>query len=261
MRLAAEQVWPARVDQEGQGAVEVGVVEHQLRGLAAEFERDGDEVLRRCRLDQTARGDGPGEGQMLDAGMGRESRARLGPRAGDDVQRTGGQACLHGDGGKGQRSQASFLGRFQDAGIAHGKRRADRTADDLHRIVPRHDMARDSVGFAQGIDGVAVEKGDRLAHDLVSATRVELHVAGEGHRIGTTLSQRFADVERLKPGEVIDAGQDDLADPGQDTAAFRGRHPAPSACAGGMGGGDGGVDIGPLAPCDTGQRCAGRGVG
>ena len=70
------------------------------------------------------------------------------------VQRPARQACVIADSGECKRCQTGLLGRFQDAGIAHGKCCANRTPDDLHRIVPGNDMAGYAVRLAQGIDRV-----------------------------------------------------------------------------------------------------------
>ena len=78
--------------------------------------------------------------------------------------------------------------------VAHCKRGPHRAANNLHRVVPRHDMARDAVRFAEGIDRVAVEIGDGLTHHLIRGAPVKLHVTGERCRIGAGLGQRLAHV-------------------------------------------------------------------
>ena len=130
MREAAEQVWPAfwmpGIDQERQGAVEVGVGENELRRFAAEFERHRRDMAGRRRLHQRADGDRAGEGEMPDAGMGGERRARLFAEARHDIERAGGKARLAREIGERERSEAGFLRGLQDAGVAHRQRRADR---------------------------------------------------------------------------------------------------------------------------------------
>ena len=114
--------------------------------------------------------------------------------------------------------------------------------------------------LAQGVDGVAVEIGDGLAHHLVGGAAVELHVAGESHGVGAGLLQWLADVERLDAGEVVDALEHEAADAGKDAAALGRGRPAPDAIEGGAGGGHGGVDIGGLPARNAGNGGAIRGV-
>src|SRR6187551_2520792 len=90
-----------------------------------------------------------------DAGMRRERRAGLLAEPGHDVEGARRQAGLERDPGEGEHRQARFLGGLEDAGVAHRKRRADAAADDLHRVVPRHDVAGDPVRLAQRQRGVA----------------------------------------------------------------------------------------------------------
>jgi hypothetical protein len=131
--------------------------------------------------------------------------------------------------GEGEGGQAGLLRRFQDAGIAHGERRAKGAADDLHRVVPRHDMARHADGFAQGVDGEALLERDRLAHHLVGGPGVELAVAGQCDDIGVGLRERLADIGGLHLGQCIGMFSDKRAEPGQKAAPVGGGHSAPQS--------------------------------
>jgi hypothetical protein len=82
------------------------------------------------------------------------------------------------------------------------------------------------MGLAQRVDGIAAEVGDGFAHHLVGGAGVELHVAGQRERVGAALLQRLADVERLDPGKLVDAGGDQFAEFRQEPPAF-GRGQAP----------------------------------
>ena len=59
------------------GRAEVGVVEHDLRRLAAELERDLVEVLGRGVGDRAAGGGGAGEGDLVHAGVAGQRGAEL----------------------------------------------------------------------------------------------------------------------------------------------------------------------------------------
>ncbi len=250
----------AGANKERQGGVEIGVVEHDLRRLAAQFEGDRHHVFGGGLLHLFADADRAGEGDMVDARMRRERRSGLFAEPRHHVQRAPGQPGLGGEIGEGEGGKAGLFRRFQHAGIAHGKRRAHRAADDLHRVVPRDDVAGHPVRLAQGVDGIAALVGDRLAHHLVGGPGVELHVARQGDGVVAGLGQRFADIMGLDHREVVDALGHELADPGKDAATFERRHLAPSACQRALCCGHGSVDIGGGAPGNGAYVRAGRGV-
>ncbi len=181
MRDDAEQVWPAfwmpALTRNGKRAVEIGVREHQLRRLAAEFERHRRDMAGRGFLHQRANSDRAGEGEMPDARMGGERCARLFAEARNDVERAGRKPRLAHEIGERKRGEAGFLCGLQNAGVAHRQRRADGASGDLHRIVPRHDMSGHPMRLAQSVDCVAVEIGDGFAHQFVGRAAVKLHVA------------------------------------------------------------------------------------
>ena len=95
--------------------------------------------------------------------------------------------------------------------------------DNLHRIVPRHDMAGDAMGFTQGVDRIAIQIGNRLPMHLVGCATVKLHVAGQRHGIIAGLGQRFADIHGFKFCKQIDIFQHQLADTGQDAGPLNSR--------------------------------------
>ena len=200
-------------------------------------------VLRRCALDQRADAWGAGEAEVPDAWMGGERGARLFAKAGRDVQRPGRQARLFRDGGEGEGGEAGLFGGFQHAGVAHGERSADRPANDLHRVVPGHNMACHAVGFAQGVDGVAVEIGDRFPHHLVRRAAIELQISRQCDGVRLRLFQRLADISGFDPRQRVGAIQHDAAHLHQHPPAFSGGRPAPFVRQRGFCGGDGGVYV------------------
>jgi len=116
-----------------------------------------------------------------------------------------------------------------------GKRGSDRAADDLHGVIPRDDVAGDTVGFAQRIDRVAVHIGDRFASDFVSGSGVEFHVAGKGNGICAGLLERLAHIHGFDPCQLVRAFQNQLTDAGKDATALQSRGFSPirierSAC-------------------------------
>ena len=175
-------------------------------------------------------------------------------------ERAGRQAALLCDAADRQRRQAGFLGGLEHAGIAHRQRRADAAADDLHRVVPGHDVAGDAVRLAQRQRGVAVGERDGLAMHLVGRATVELQVTGHRHRIGAALLDRLADIQRLQAGQLVGAGQRQGAHLQQDAAALGGGQLAPGAGERVVGGGHRGIHVGGGAAGDLRQQAAVAGV-
>ena len=161
------------------------------------------------------------------ARMGRKRRTRFLAKARHDVQRARGESGFAGEVGERERGETGFLGRLQDASVSHRQRCADSAAGDLHRIIPRHDVAGDAVRLAQSVNGVAVEVGDRLAHHLVGGAAIKLHVTGHRQRVGAALPDRLADIEGFQLREFLDARFDQFAEPKKEPAALGRAEPAP----------------------------------
>ncbi len=121
-------------------------------------------------------------------------------------------------------------------------------------------MAGHAMRLAQGIDGIAVQIGDGVAHDLVGGTAIEFHIAGQSDRIGARLCQRLSDIARFEFCQCVGLRQHSLAYAGQDAATLCRSHPSPVSGAGGMGGSDSRVDIRRRAARDLRQGLACRWV-
>ena len=171
---------------------------------------------------------------MLHVVVARQCRPRFGTKAGHNIEGPVWQAGILTDTAKGQRGQAGLFGGFQNTGIAHGQGSAHAAPDDLHRIVPGHDMPGDPMRLAQGIDGVAVQIGDGFTRDLVGRPAVKFHVAGKRHGICARLTERLAHVMRFDHGKCVHMLQNAATNIGQEAATFRGCHPTPVRGSGGM---------------------------
>ena len=210
MREAAEQVWPAfwmpALTRNGSARSRSASANTSCGDLPPSSSVTGATWRAAAAWTSAPTATEPVKEMMPDAWMGGERRARLLAEAGHDIERAGRKTRLPREVGERERGEAGFLRRLQHAGVAHRQRRADGAPGDLHRIVPRHDMSGHAMRLAQGVDRVAVEIGDRFAHHLVGGAGVELHVARHRQRVGAALLQRLADVERLDPRKLVDAG-------------------------------------------------------
>jgi hypothetical protein len=164
-------------------------------------------------------------------------------QAGDDVQHAVRQAGFGAEFGDPQQRQARVLGRLDDAGIARGDRRAHRSTEDLHRVVPRHDVAGHAVRLADGQHGVTVLVGDGLAVQLVGGAGIELEVACEGGGVAAGLAHRLAGVQTFQQGQFFRMLGDDARPLVEDAAAGDRRRRAPRLFIGRTGRGDRAVDI------------------
>ncbi len=255
-RAGLAAVLDDRIDEGRQGALQIGIVEDDLGRFAAEFEGDAHMVLGRCRLDGRAGLRAAGEGEEIDAGMGGERCAGRAAEARHDVERAIRKADLAGERGDAQDRQRGVLGRFHHGGVAGGERRADRAAEDLHRVVPGHDMPGHPVRDPLDADEVGVEIGDHVAVQLVGGTAVEFEVTGKRDGIGPRLAQRLAVVAALQDGEFIGMGFDRGCELHEQAPALRRRQLAPGAAEGGTGGLHGLVDVLGRAGGDPGQQRA-----
>ena len=132
-----------------------------------------------------------------------------------------------------------------------------RAAEDLHRVVPRNDVAGDAVRLAPGQHRVAGRVGNRLAVQLVAGAAVELEVARARRDVGARLLQRLAAVARLDQRELVGVIEDRARRAAQQPAALgRARACPRRRRARARAARTGGVDVGGVAARDGGERLA-----
>jgi hypothetical protein len=182
-----------------------------------------------------------------------ERGAGLGPESRNDVERAFGQSGGRGEFGHAQQRHARIFGRLDDAGVAGRERAADRAAEDLQRIVPRNDMARDAVRLAPGEHRIAVGIRDRRPVQLVGRARVELEIARARRGIGTRLLERLAAIARLEQRELFRVIGDGGGNGGKVPTALGRRSLAPGAVMRPLRGAHGSVDVGRAAAGDCGE--------
>jgi len=157
-------VEPDRIDQAFDRRIQVGVVEHDERRLAAQFQRQLLAAAGRGLADQAADFGRAGEGQLVDARMV-DDRLAHAAIAGDDVDHATWDAGALADLGEQQGGQRRVLGRLEHDSVTGGQRRRDLPCQHQEREVPRHDLAhhangavvREFFGLQLGPAGVMVE--------------------------------------------------------------------------------------------------------
>ena len=231
----------------------VEVVEQDVGRLAAELEGDLLDRLGAELGDPLAGAGGAGERHHVDVGVGGDRLADDRAEAGHEVEHAGRQADLVDDLGEDERVDRGDLARLEHDGAAGGHRVGDLGGDLVQRVVPRGDAADDA---------------DRLAHDQRVADRLlELVALGEGGRLVEAVD-RQADLHELRQplrhagllgdggGDLVHAGAERVADAGEVLGPLLDRRRRPRV-EGGLGGGDGRVDVGGGARRDGGHDLLG----
>ncbi|MCY1514833.1 hypothetical protein D9M68_493920 [compost metagenome] len=244
------------LDDGRDGQTVVGVVEHDVGRLAAQFQHALDRVQRGGLLDQYAYLIGTGEGDEVDVRVARQAGAGFFAQARHDVQGARGEAHFQGQLGHADDGQAGVLGRLDHRGIAHSQRRRHAAAEHLRGIVPGNDVGGDAQRFADQLDGIVFLEGDGLAVHLVGGAAVELEIARQHRDVGACCGHGLAGVARLQAGQLFMVRQHALAEAQQQPAAFQRRHAAPFAVQRPARGLHGGVDVGLLAARDRREHLA-----
>ena len=153
-------------------------------------------------------------------------------QAGDDVERPVGKADLPREARNVQDRERSVFRGLHDAGIPGCERRTDGATENLHRVVPRDDMARDAVRHPLDTDEMRPEVGNHVAVQLVGGAPVILEIARQRGRIGSRLAQRLAVVARLDGRQRIGVRFHGRGELHEEAAAFRGGQAAPGTLCG-----------------------------
>ena len=207
-RLPAVQVCPAfctiAFSDHRQRLLQVGVGEHDLRRLAAELQRHLHMIGRGRLGHRRAGGGGAGERDVVDAGVRRERRARLGAEAATrrSAPRAASPAWSASAATASGVRQASSAG-FTTQALPAASARAHRAAEDLRRVVPRDDVAGDAVRHAHRDHRAARGVGNRLAMQLVGGAGVVLEVARACGDVTARLLDRLAGVAAFELGQLV----------------------------------------------------------
>ena len=133
---------PDRIHQPLDGAVQIGVVKHDVGALAAQLQ--SERLAGACRrfADLAPHGSRSGKGDFVHVRI--DDHLAHGTIAGNDIHDALGQARLTADVGKQQRSERRIFSRFQDHRVAHRQRGRDLPCQHQEREVPRDDLTADA---------------------------------------------------------------------------------------------------------------------
>ena len=238
--------------------LEIGVLEDDVRRLAAELERDALDGLRGALHDEPSDLGRAGEADLrhvrvLDQAL--PDHRALADEHADHALR---DPRLEHELGEPERRERGQLGGLQHYRIAARKRRAELPARDVEREVPGHDQADDPERLAEG-HRLATGCRNRLPVVLVHGARIEMEHLRDHADLGPRSRDRLADVARLDRCELLGVLLDEGCDSAQQPGSVGRRDGAP-----------GGVSflrardcfVGLLDPCllELGDRLLGRRV-
>ncbi len=240
------------------GALEVGVGEDDVGGLAAELERDPLDRPRSAPHHPLPDLGRAGEADLRHVRMLDEPRTHDRALAGEDVDDALGDARLERELAEPQRRQRRQLCRLENDGVAARQRRSELPRRDVEREVPRDDQPDDAERLAECQVDAACDR-DRLADVLVDCARVVVEDLGDHPDLAARSGDRLAHVARLEPRELLAVLLDERRETPQQPCPVGGCHRAPrresSLCAR-----DGGVRLLDPGRRDLRDRLLGRGV-
>ncbi|MNT35457.1 hypothetical protein D3C72_1714850 [compost metagenome] len=109
-------------DHAGYRGVLIGIIEHDVRRLAAQLQRHGHQLFGGGVGNGPAAGGAARERHHAHAGMFDQAAAHRGPQARDHVENAGRQARFQGDAAQSQRGRGRHFGRLEDDGVAGRQR-------------------------------------------------------------------------------------------------------------------------------------------
>ncbi len=182
----------AAVQGDVHGAVQIGVVHHDQRVLAAHFQLDAGLTLHRPFGHPGADLLRAGEADAVHVRVGDDGAADVAV-ADDHVDHALGQARLMQDGDQGLGRGRGRAGGLDDHGVAEGDGRGDLPGRDGDGEVPRRDQAEHADRLAIGLDFHAGPgRGQVLAVQAQGLAGEELQDAGGAGRLADAFGQGLA---------------------------------------------------------------------
>ncbi len=211
-------------------AVEIGILEHDVRRLAAELERDPLQALRRGLVDLRAGRVRTGEGDLGDAGMADQLGADLRPEAGDHVEDAVGNAGFLRQRGEFQRAGRGEFRRLDDDGATGGERGGAFPGDEQQRRIPGGQRRDDADRLMRGVGkGLRLVDRHQAAFELVDEPAEIPPPLRMIAQLPQHLGHQLAVVAHLDLGETLRVRGDEIAELAHDLAPRGRRHLRPWA--------------------------------
>ena len=211
------------------GAIQVGVVEDDQRGLAAQFH--GHVFERRTRSaghDFLAGVGAAGERDFLDARVLGQPGADFTAAAGQYVEHASRYAGFGVDLGQFQGGQRGDFAWLEDHRVTGGQGWRGFPQGDLDRVVPCADTGDNAQRLAAGVDERRVAQWDLLAFDgRHQACVVFQHVGASDDVDVFGFGERLAGVQGFQGGQFIVALAQDVDGTTQDARTLHGGHGGP----------------------------------
>ncbi|MGY3104025.1 hypothetical protein ACVWW7_000652 [Bradyrhizobium sp. LM6.9] len=229
------------VDGDLDGGLEIGVVEHDQRVLAAHLEL---ELLHRVREHAGLRDLAPrlhraGEGDRRDIRVLKQGLPDHRAGADHEVEHAGRNAGTGDDLGQRMRRARHQLGRLEHDGVAVAERRRDLPGGDRDREIPGRDHADDSDRLTGELDvDAGTHRGALLADQAQRFAGEERKNLAGARDLADALGQGLAFLAGEQAAELFLAGDDLERDLVQRVIAHLRRRLRPGG-EGGLGGGDG----------------------
>ena len=184
--------------------IQIRIVEHDERRVAAELERQLLHRARALRHQQLADLGRSGERQLLHDRIRRQLAANLGGRSGDDVEDALRDAGALGELGERQRRERRLRRRLEHDGAAGRDRRTGLARDHRQREVPRRDAGHDANRLLDDDDAlVGLVAGNGVAVDALGFFAEPLEERRGVDHLALRLGERLALLGRHQPRQVL----------------------------------------------------------
>ena len=174
-----------------------------MSGFPTQFQHTLDRMLGGGFLHQHTHFIGTCEGNEVDVFVRGQAGAGFLAQPGDHIEYAGRQACFQRQFCHPDYRQAGIFGWLNHTCIAHRQRWRNTSAYHLRRIVPGNDMCSHTQRLSDGLDRVAVQKGNHLAMHLVGGGTIELKIAGHHLDIVSCRGNGLAGILGFQLGQLF----------------------------------------------------------
>ncbi len=227
------------------GASQVGVVKHDVRGLATELKGDAFEVLGREHVDLASAFVTSSKGDAGDVWVHDQWLADFVAKASDDVKHTRWKTCFAEQVGQQEQGDGGVLGGLGDNGVARAQGRAEFPGGQQQRGVPGGNGADHADRLvADVVKHLGLVHGNHGTLDFVAQATVIVEILGDVANLTADFAAQFAVVAAFGLGQRIGMLFNQGAEFEHQHAAVAGGHFAPGARHGVGGGLDGAIHVG-----------------